>query len=123
VLRSISFFEIGDIDRNTNWTKALEGVNCIIHCAARAHVLKEYEISPLDAYRRVNVYATESLAEQAVDMGIKRFVYVSSIGVNGPKTEIDRSFTSCDPVMPSEDYAISKSEAEKYYGRSPNVQD
>lgn len=102
---------IGDIGPETDWRKALSGQQVLIHAAARAHVLQEDTADPLAEYRRVNVAGTLALARQAAEAGVKRFVFISTIGVNGNISE--RPFTEEDIPAPAEFYAQSKWEAEQ----------
>ena len=88
-----------------------EGLEAVVHLAARAHVLDEPEADPLEAFRRVNVEGTLRLARQAADSGVRRFLFVSSVGVNGNASE--RPFTERDVPAPQEPYAVSKYEAEQ----------
>lgn len=90
---------------------ALSGVEAVVHLAARAHILKETEVDPEGAYHRDNVILTRTLAKAAVLAGVKRFVFVSSIGVNGSKT-YQVPFSEPDPPVPTELYAQSKLVAE-----------
>jgi nucleoside-diphosphate-sugar epimerase len=92
-------------------TSALFGCTVVIHVAARAHVLSEIEVDPLYTFRLSNCFATLRLAEAAVAAGVRRFVFVSSIGVLGNHSR-GKPFDPSDPLMPVEDYAISKAEAE-----------
>jgi nucleoside-diphosphate-sugar epimerase len=71
---------VGDIGPGTDWTPLLAGVEAVVHCAARVHVLKESEPDPLAAFRKVNVAGTVRLAGQAAEAGVDRFVFLSSIG-------------------------------------------
>lgn len=103
---------VGHINSSTDWLTALTGIDCIIHCAARAHIMNEAEADPLAVYREVNTYGTRRLAEQAVVAGVKRLVFLSSIGVNGIHTNCRGPFSFSDAPSPKEDYAISKWEAE-----------
>jgi UDP-glucose 4-epimerase len=95
-----------------NWSEALEGINAIVHCAARVHVMDESSVDPLTAFREVNVKGTACLAEQAVVSGVKRFVYISSIKVNGEATR-GHPFKAEDTPAPEDPYGISKWEAEQ----------
>ncbi len=104
---------VGDIGPRTDWSKALAGIDCVIHCAARAHVLKETAAKPLEAFRVVNVGGTRRLAEQAAEMGVRRLVFLSSVGVLGVHTNGRSPFSASDPPAPSEPYGISKFEAEQ----------
>ena len=104
---------VGNLDAATNWSSALAGVDCVIHCAARAHVMHETEADALAAYRLVNVDGSRRLAEQAVAAGVRRLVYLSSIGVLGIHTNGRGPFFVSDAPNPVEDYAVSKWEAEQ----------
>jgi nucleoside-diphosphate-sugar epimerase len=105
-------FVVGEIDGQTDWTAALEGVEVIVHLASRAHVT--HETAPLSEARIqcTNVDATLNLARQAARAGVKRFVFVSSIKVNGELTSPGRPFTSADRPNPQNPYAQSKLDAE-----------
>ena len=102
---------VGDLSGATDWSAALRGVDAVIHCAARAHVLKEAAADPLAQFRAVNTAATLALARQAAAAGVRRFVFISSIGVNGAETR-GRPFRHDDPPHPHSPYAVSKHEAE-----------
>lgn len=104
---------VGNIDENTDWTSALEGVDFVIHCAARTHVLRDNSADPLTAYREVNVQGTRRLAEQACEAGVRRLVFVSSIKVHGERTEPGAPFTFSSPARPEDYYGQSKWEAEQ----------
>ena len=78
---------VGDIGPETDWSEALAGIEGIVHLAARVHVMRENSVDPLAAYREVNVEGTKCLAIAAVNAGVKRFVYISSVKVNGENTE------------------------------------
>jgi len=111
--------EIPSIDAHTAWRSALAGVDVIVHLAARAHVIRETATDPLAAYREVNTKGTERLAQLAAVAGVKRLVYVSTIGVNGRQT-FSEPFTEKDTPAPTEAYAISKWEAEQALLRVAN---
>lgn len=102
------------INSNQTWADAPfpEGVTTLIHLAGRAHVLKETSSSPLDLYRADNVEFTLNLARKALATGVKRFIFISSIGVNGSSTTTTPFDESSVPA-PKADYAISKWEAEQ----------
>jgi UDP-glucose 4-epimerase len=102
---------IGNLDGTTDWKPLLAGRDVIIHCAARVHVMSDKERDPLPAYREVNVRGTLNLARQAVAAGVKRFVFVSSIKVNGEATT-SKPFTALDRPAPCDPYGQSKLEAE-----------
>ena len=102
---------IPSVDGATDWSSALLGVNGIVHTAARVHVLRDSAADPLAEFRRVNVAGTLTLARQAVDAGVRRFIFISSIGVNGAET-FEMPFTAEDKAAPHLPYAVSKHEAE-----------
>ncbi|MDH5181998.1 MAG: SDR family oxidoreductase [Gammaproteobacteria bacterium] len=104
---------VGDIHADTNWQPVLQGIDVVVHLAARVHVMQETESDPLTAFRQVNTEGTRRLAEAAAAAGVKRLVYISSIKVNGEETT-DQPFTAADPVnVPLDPYAQSKWEAEQ----------
>ena len=109
----VSISTIPDISAYTNWRDALLDCQVVIHAAARVHVMQEFEQAPLDAFREVNVKGTLTLARQASASGVKRFIYLSSIKVNGELTAPGKPFCPHDSVMPQCDYAVSKYEAEQ----------
>jgi nucleoside-diphosphate-sugar epimerase len=93
---------------------ALRGIDTVIHLAARVHVMKDTSGDPLAAHRQINTNATLSLARQAAQQGVKRFIYLSSIKVNGEgSTNLDRPYTENDIPQPSDPYGESKWEAEQ----------
>jgi UDP-glucose 4-epimerase len=102
---------IGDLSGVTEWTEALRGIQVVIHCAARAHVTRERAHDPAAEFRRVNTDATLNLARQAARMGVRRLVFVSTIGVNGVETH-GNPFTEGDRPGPYSVYADSKHQAE-----------
>ena len=104
---------IGDIGPKTDWSRSLTGVSCVVHCAARTHVMHETEADTLTAYRGVNVDGTRCLAEQSARSGVKRLVFLSSIHVNGMATDEVGCFAYDDTPQPHESYAVSKWEAEQ----------
>jgi nucleoside-diphosphate-sugar epimerase len=103
---------IGPIGPECKLSEVLQGVDTVLHLAARAHVMREIATDPIAEFRAVNTIGTETLARQAADVGVRRFVYLSSIKVNGENTAVDTSFTEADPHRPRDPYGISKSEAE-----------
>ncbi|VVQ05983.1 N-acetyl-alpha-D-glucosaminyl-diphospho-ditrans, octacis-undecaprenol 4-epimerase [Pseudomonas fluorescens] len=103
---------IGDIGPETNWSTTLTDVDVVVHLAARAHVLNDTNTDPLAEFRRVNVDGALALARQAIAHGIKRFVFISSIGVNGSVTDRE-AFSERSAPAPHADYARSKYEAEE----------
>lgn len=105
--------QVGDLLPNTDWGMALQGVGAVVHCAARVHVMKDYVINQLQVYRDVNVNSTLNLAHQAARAGVRRFVFVSSIKVNGETTQPSQPFTADDVPEPLDPYGVSKLEAEQ----------
>jgi UDP-glucose 4-epimerase len=103
---------VGDISASTDWQTALDGVSTVIHLAARVHVMNESAADPLSAFRQVNVDATLALARQASEMGVRRFVFVSSVKVNGESTLPGQAFSADDAPNPQDPYGYSKAEAE-----------
>lgn len=103
---------VGAIDGQTDWRRAVEETGSVIHLAGRAHVMREDEADPLAVYRRVNVAGTVRLARQAAAAGVRRFVFVSSVKVNGEATT-GRPFTEADVPAPLDAYGVSKHEAEE----------
>ena len=109
---SLNSFVIGDIDATTNWSSALHGVDAVIHLAARVHVMRDTAIDPLAEFRRVNTEGTLNLARQAATVGIRRFIFLSTIGVNGNSTAHGKIFTETSASLPHDPYSVSKHEAE-----------
>ena len=109
----LEWYAVGDVNSQTDWLPALKGVQTVVHCAARAHVMREMVIDALAVYREVNVAGTLRLAQQAAEAGVKRLVFISSIGVNGLQTESYHAFSEADQANPHNDYALSKYEAEQ----------
>lgn len=103
---------VGEIGPDTEWRNALEGVDAVVHLAARVHVMHDAGADPLAAFRTVNVAGTERLARECAVWQVRRLVFVSSIKVNGERTQ-DRPFTEADPPAPEDSYAVSKLEAEQ----------
>lgn len=103
---------LGDLSATPDTDAALSGVDAVVHCAARAHVLKETAGDPLALFRQINTEATLTLARQAAAVGVRRFIFISSIGVNGSRTR-GRAFRHDDPAQPHSPYAVSKHEAEQ----------
>ncbi len=101
----------GDMSTQQNWAGLVSDCDAVIHLAARVHVMEEKVKNPLESFRKMNVEATMNLARASKLVGVKRFIYISSIKVNGEETS-DRPFTPTDKPNPSDPYGISKLEAE-----------
>lgn len=105
---------VGDLATDTNgWAKALEDVDCVVHCAARVHVMREDERDPLQAFRQVNVEGSRQLALAAARSGVRRLVFLSSLKVHGEQTAPDTPFDVHSPASPHDAYGVSKWEAEQ----------
>ena len=110
---NIDAVSVCTIDGETDWAFALPDVNVVIHLAARVHVMKDTAIDALAECRRINVEGTLNLARQAVKSGVKRFIFISSIKVNGESTLLGQPYTAEDEPAPVDPYGISKREAEE----------
>ncbi len=104
---------VGDLAQTEMPWPGLEGTSVVVHLAARAHVMHEKLADPLAEYRRVNVQGTAHLARQAARAGVKRFVFISSVKVNGEATPPGQPFTPADTPAPQDAYGLSKHEAEQ----------
>lgn len=111
LLSNVDVFE-ASVSPDQDWTSALSGVSVVVHCAARVHVMSEEAANPLFEFRRVNVDGTLNLARQASEAGVRRFVFISSIKVNGECTDFGYPFTADQIPKPIDPYGISKYEAE-----------
>lgn len=105
-------FAVGEVGPQTDWSQALVECDTVIHLAGRAHVLREHSADPMAEFRRINVAGTLALASQAARAGIQRFIFISSIGVNGAQTQ-GQPLTADAPPAPHSPYALSKHEAEQ----------
>jgi nucleoside-diphosphate-sugar epimerase len=103
---------IGGLSSETDWTAALRNVDQVVHLAARVHVMNDKSSNPLAEFRRVNVEGTAALACKAAAAGVRRFVFLSSIKVNGEFTKQEQPFTADDVPAPEDPYGFSKHEAE-----------
>jgi nucleoside-diphosphate-sugar epimerase len=111
----IDSVNVGSISHDTDWSKALIGVDTVVHLAARAHIVKETAVAPQVEFLRINTAGTELLAQKAAAAGVRRFVFLSSIGVNGTVTYA-QAFSEKDDPHPDTPYAVSKLEAEQILG-------
>jgi nucleoside-diphosphate-sugar epimerase len=108
----VSVSLVGDLLADTDWSAALKGVQELVHSAARVHVMSDKSADPLVEFRQVNVAGTLNLARQAAAAGVRRFVFVSSVKVNGEATLPGQVFTERDTPAPQDPYGQSKHEAE-----------
>lgn len=109
----VSCVQVAGLEADTQWQEALRNCRVVIHSAARVHVMNDRCADPLTEFRKVNVEGTLNLARQAVAAGVKRFIFVSSIKVNGEATAPGKPFTAADAPAPVDPYGISKLEAEQ----------
>lgn len=108
----VEFIAVGPLGCNTGWQRVCSNVDYIVHLAARTHFIGETSSNALEEYRRINVEGTRQVARIAAHSGVRRFIYVSSIKVNGESTGA-RAFSAEDPPGPEDAYGISKWEAEQ----------
>jgi nucleoside-diphosphate-sugar epimerase len=104
---------VREINDKTDWRCALKGINTVVHLASRVHVMSDTSDNPLSKYRQVNVQGTLHLARRAVLAGVTRYVFVSSVKVNGELTPSGHPFIESDQPNPQDPYGISKYEAEQ----------
>lgn len=107
------FFSVPDFTDSRAWQEPLDNCDVVVHLAARVHVMNDESVSPLAEFRRVNVEGTLNLARQAAAASVKRFVFISSIKVNGEFTELNRPFTADNQAKSDDAYGLSKFEAEE----------
>jgi nucleoside-diphosphate-sugar epimerase len=105
--------EVGDIGPTTSWNSALRGIEAVVHLAAMAHLPLDGRPEALEACRRVNTLGTERLVRSVADADVRRFIYISSIKVNGDRTAVDAPFSEIDFPHPLDAYGQSKWEAEQ----------
>lgn len=106
-------FYSGELNSKSDFRVALSNITTVIHCAARAHIMNDDSQDPLSEFREVNTYGALNLAKQAASSGVKRFIFISSIKVNGESTEGGTRFNSGDKRKPEDPYGVSKAEAEE----------
>ena len=105
--------QVGEVCEKTDWSQALADIKVVVHCAARVHVMDEQASDPLAAFRRTNVEGSLNLARQAATAGVQRFVFISSVKVNGEATASGLPFRVDDIPAPLDPYGVSKMEAER----------
>ena len=104
---------VSDLSDKTDWAEALINIDIVIHLAARVHIMDDSVADPLAEFRKVNTAGTLNLARQAAGAGVKRFIFLSSIKVNGEMTSVDQRFKPSDKYIPTDLYGLSKYEAEQ----------
>ena len=112
-LESVDYVCMGNMDEATDWLPVVKGVDCIVHLAARVHLMTEITQESFAEFRRFNVDLTLNLARQAAAAGVRRFVFVSSVKVNGENTAFGQPFSAEDTPRPIDSYGVSKLEAER----------
>jgi nucleoside-diphosphate-sugar epimerase len=112
-VRQIVFDDLSQLSEINSLIDILSDVEIVIHTAARAHVMRDSISDPLNEYRKMNVTATKELARQAAEAGVKRFIFVSSVKVNGESTSHNQMFSETDEPQPVDEYGLSKLEAEQ----------
>lgn len=110
---SVVSLQVPGLEPDTDWQEGLQGIGVVIHSAARVHVMHEVSSDPLAEFRKVNVEGTLNLARQAVAAGVRRFIFISSIKVNGEGTPVNGSYLADAQAAPADPYGISKMEAEQ----------
>lgn len=110
---NVHSIQVGDLIPATDWTAALQGVEKVVHLAARVHIMNDTNTGSLAEFRRVNVEGTANLARQAATVGVKRFIFLSSVKVNGEFTQPNSPFIAADTPAPMDPYGVSKYEAEQ----------
>jgi UDP-glucose 4-epimerase len=112
--KNIGFdFHQSELNEISDFGQALSDINTVIHCAARAHIMNDDAQDSLAEFRKVNTLGTLNLAKQAVAAGVKRFIYISTIKVNGESTTVGASYKASDNSAPIDPYGQSKAEAEQ----------
>ncbi|CAI8797903.1 UDP-glucose 4-epimerase [Pseudomonas sp. IT-P100] len=109
---SVTILKNCHISAEMDWTAYLSSVNVVIHTAARVHIMDDRTPDPMAAFRAVNVQGTMRLAEQAAEMGVQRFIFLSSVKVNGEETPHGEAYTADQAPAPADPYGVSKMEAE-----------
>jgi nucleoside-diphosphate-sugar epimerase len=104
---------VGNLDALMDWHLALAGCDAVVHLAAQVHMINDAAQNPLALYQATNAVATLRLASQAAEAGVTRFVFISSVGVNGAQTVLGKPFSETDKPNPYNNYAFSKWEAEQ----------
>ncbi len=109
---NLVYYQIENINANTSWQGVLQGVGVVVHLAARVHHMRDHKMRALSAYQEINVRGTQQLVRQAVKQHVARFIYVSTIKVNGEKT-FEMPFRADDQPHPQDAYSLSKLQGEQ----------
>lgn len=110
---NVASLQVSGLEADADWRKALDGAQVVIHSAARVHVMHDTSSDPLAEFRKVNVEGTLNLARQAAEAGVRRFIFISSIKVNGEGTPVGSPYIADAQPAPVDPYGISKMEAEQ----------
>ena len=110
---AVDVTQVGGLAPDKDWGAALQSIDVVVHAAARVHVMRDAVTDPLIEFRRVNAEGTLTLARQAAAAGVKRFIFISTIKVNGGGTFLAKPYMADDPPAPVDPYGISKMEAEQ----------
>ena len=111
--KKVNQINIGNISPETDWSSAVNGIDVVIHLAARVHVMNDSASDSLTKFHETNAAGTLNLAKQAAEAGVKRFIFISSVKVNGEMTMVGEPFKPDDRFIPIDPYALSKYEAEQ----------
>lgn len=109
--------QVASLGPSTDWRQILGDVDAVVHCAARVHVMNDTSVDATHLYQETNARGTQALATQAAEIGVKRFILISSIKVNGETTEAGRPFTADSQPNPTDPYGQSKLDAETALAR------
>lgn len=107
------YLSVAGLDSSTDWKPVLDGIEVVVHCAARVHIMHDESSDPLAEFRKVNVEGSLNLARQAAAAGVRRFIFISSIKVNGEGTAPSQPYKADDDSAPIDPYGVSKMEAEQ----------
>lgn len=110
---SVNAVKMPDFNDIKNWQAVLKPADVVVHAAGRAHITDKNAASSLAEFRRVNTVLTLQIARHAAEAGVKRFIFISSIKVNGEMTDLNKPFKSDDQFIPDDPYGLSKYEAEQ----------
>jgi nucleoside-diphosphate-sugar epimerase len=108
----IEVVRVPDLSIHTDWSSALAGIDVVVHCAGRAHIFDGHGGNSDSLFHIINVEGTQNLAAQASAAGVRRFIFLSSVGVTGCKTNIPDSISELSPADPYNSYTKSKLDAE-----------
>lgn len=112
-LAELELCQSPELEAEADWSELLQDVEVVVHAAARVHMMNDQAADPLSEFRRANTEGTLRIARQAVEAGVRRFVFISSIKVNGEESPADRPYSADDVVAPVDPYGVSKHEAEQ----------